>query len=110
MVGWIVIGAGFLVMGLSWAGKVGKLPRNYFAGIRLPSTLRSDEAWAAGHRAAGTTMIVSSLFLVAMGVRILMMGVEESEDGIWWFAGPMLGGFLIATVQAHRAAKAATRD
>lgn len=30
----------------------GRLPRNQWAGIRTRSTMRSDQAWMAGHRAA----------------------------------------------------------
>ena len=104
--GAIVIASGLLVMGIAWAGRVGKLPRNHFAGIRLPSTMRSDRAWVAAHRAGWAMTLVSSFFLVALGMRIMAVGAEESEDGIWWFIGPMLIALLIGTVQGHRAAKA----
>lgn len=30
----------------------GRLQRNQYFGIRTPSTMRSDQAWVAGHRAA----------------------------------------------------------
>lgn len=93
-------------MGVGWAGRTGKLPRNHFAGIRLPSTMRSDRAWAAAHRAGWAMTFVSSLFLIAMGVRIMAVGAEESEGGIWWFIGPMLIALVIGAIQGHRAAKA----
>ncbi|MGO8876227.1 MAG: SdpI family protein [Acidimicrobiales bacterium] len=32
----------------AWRQPEDALPRNGFVGIRLPSTMRSDEAWAAG--------------------------------------------------------------
>jgi uncharacterized membrane protein len=101
-----VIAGGLVVMLIAWLGKIGKLPRNHFAGIRLPSTMRSDRAWAAAHRAGWTMTFVSSLFLIALGVRILMIGAEDAEGEVWWFVGPMLATLLVAAVQARNAAKA----
>ena len=106
MIGLIVIFAGLLVLGVAWAGKIGKLPRNHFAGIRLPSTMRSDRAWAAAHRAGGDMSMLASLFMVAMGIRIMMVGEAEAEGEVWWFIGPMLVILIIGAVQGHRAAKA----
>lgn len=103
--GGLAIAAGVLVMLLALLGKIEKLPRNHFAGIRLPSTMRSDRVWAAAHRASWTMTMLASLFLIALGVRILMIGAEEAESEIWWFVGPMLIALLVGTVQAHRAAK-----
>ncbi|MEA2453485.1 MAG: hypothetical protein QOG04_2195 [Actinomycetota bacterium] len=104
--GWIIVGAGLLVVVIAWAGMIGKLPRNYFVGIRLPSTLRSDRAWEAGHRAGAPLMMAGGVLLAACGVRILFIGAEAIEGEVWAFVGPMLALFLVATVQAHRAAKA----
>ena len=104
-IGIVVIVAGLLVTLLGWLGKIGKLPRNHFAGIRLPSTMRSDRAWAAAHRAGGNMTMLASLFMVAMGIRIAMVGEEQIEQEAWWFAGPMLVLLVIGAVQGHRAAK-----
>ena len=106
MLGALVIVAGLAVLGIAWAGKIGKLPRNHFAGIRLPSTMRSDRAWAAAHRAGWAMTSISSLFLVALGIRIIAVGADRAEDGIWWFIGPMSLTLLIGAIQGHRAAKA----
>ena len=105
-----MIAAGLLVMGLGWLAKSGTLPRNHFAGIRLPSTMRSDRAWVAAHRAGWSMTLVASLLLVAMGVRTLMTSAEEIEKEVWWFVGPMLVALLVATVQAHVAAKKAYKE
>ncbi|MCA0336276.1 MAG: SdpI family protein [Actinobacteria bacterium] len=40
------------VVGTTWAAATNKLARNPLAGIRTRSTMRSDTAWVAGHRAA----------------------------------------------------------
>lgn len=37
------------------------LPRNRFAGIRLPWTMASDEAWAAAHRRSSWIMVIGGL-------------------------------------------------
>ncbi|MUL78853.1 SdpI family protein [Mycolicibacterium sp. CBMA 226] len=37
---------------VSWRAATGRLARNQWTGIRTPSTMRSDQAWVAGHRAA----------------------------------------------------------
>lgn len=41
-----------LLIAVDWAAVKGHLRRNQFVGIRTPSTMRSDQAWVAGHRAA----------------------------------------------------------
>jgi SdpI/YfhL protein family len=41
-----------LLIAIDWAAAKGRLRRNQFVGIRTPSTMRSDQAWVAGHRAA----------------------------------------------------------
>jgi SdpI/YfhL protein family len=40
-----------IVVGVGRMAATGRLPRNLFAGIRIPSTMRSDEAWRAAQRA-----------------------------------------------------------
>jgi uncharacterized membrane protein len=40
------------LIGLASRAAKGRLRRNQWAGIRTPSTMESDQAWAAGHRAA----------------------------------------------------------
>ncbi|MFC8680179.1 SdpI family protein [Microbacterium ureisolvens] len=48
----VMVGAGLLMLWLARAAASGRLGRNQLAGVRLPSTLASDKAWLAGHRAA----------------------------------------------------------
>jgi uncharacterized membrane protein len=44
--------AALLVAIVSQVGGNGTLGRNGLIGLRIPSTMQSDEAWQAGHRAA----------------------------------------------------------
>lgn len=48
----LMVGSGILMLWLARAAASGRLKRNQAAGIRLPSTLASDEAWLVAHRAA----------------------------------------------------------
>lgn len=41
MAGIVLMVAGLIVAGVGLIGRAGKLPRNHFVGIRLPSTMRS---------------------------------------------------------------------
>ena len=57
-----------LLIAIDWAAANGRLRRNQFVGIRTPSTMRSDPAWMAGHRAA---LRLTPLHLVT-GVSLLI--------------------------------------
>jgi uncharacterized membrane protein len=72
-----LIGAGALALAAALVSLVvrlaatGTLRRNAWAGIRLPATMRSDAAWAAGHRAAVRFTDVAALgALVGAGVAV----------------------------------------
>lgn len=52
IVGAAFAGIGWLLYGVARAASDGGIDRNRAVGIRLPTLMRSDEAWAAGHRAA----------------------------------------------------------
>jgi uncharacterized membrane protein len=96
---------------LSRAAK-GRLPRNQWVGIRTPSTMRSDQAWMAGHRAALRLAPLYLLTTVVTCVALLVAALFGSTVNIVVLVG--LGGFalvLVATfcsaVVAGRAAKKA---
>jgi hypothetical protein len=86
----------------------GRLPRNLVAGIRIPSTLRSDEAWRAGHEAAGTALTAAGIgpLIVAAVVAVTHPGrgarTALSRIGTAW----LLCCLGLATFQASRAARA----
>lgn len=41
-----------IVVSVTWRAASGRLARNQTMGIRIPSTMASEKAWQAGHRAA----------------------------------------------------------
>ena len=68
---WLVVGAA--VGGAGWAGMTGRLPRQHWAGIRLPSTMRSDQTWRAAHRAGGPWVVAGGLVGVIGGTGLLLV-------------------------------------
>jgi uncharacterized membrane protein len=67
---WLVVG---VVIGrVGWLGGKGRLPRQHWAGIRLPSTMRSDETWRAAHRAGGPWLVAAGLATALGGAGLLL--------------------------------------
>ena len=93
----------------------GSLPRNGMAGIRIPSTMASDEAWVAGHRAATGWLWASAAVVGLGGVGALAAGLAGLGEG--WVVAFGLGGMigllvplLAGTVVAGRAATRVTQQ
>lgn len=106
VVGLILAGAGLLI---GWMGNMqrnGTLKRNPMMGIRIPSTMASDEAWDAGHRAAAATTIASGGVLLVGGLAVVAMGPSAAGVGIGITTVATVVLTLLSAVQAHRAAKA----
>lgn len=64
----IVAIGGLLFVVLGWLGLTGRPPRNGFAGIRTPYTMKSDQHWYAAHR-YGAPMLIFG------GVAVFMTGL-----------------------------------
>jgi SdpI/YfhL protein family len=90
----------------------GRLPRNQWAGIRTPSTMRSEQAWMAGHRAA---LRLTPLYLLVTAIAcaaLLWAALYASTTAVVMIIG--LGGFaaliallLYTGIIAGKAAKSA---
>ena len=117
MVGWGIVGglvmiaAGAAVLYVARLGAEGRLHRNYWAGIRFPSTLRSDEAWQAAHLAAAPSLrwagesaliggIVGTVALVLGSPAVFVVALLAGAIGLIAFA-------LASTVVGVKAARRA---
>jgi SdpI/YfhL protein family len=66
----------FVLVVVDWAAASGRLRRNQWMGIRIPSTMRSDRGWVAGHHAALGLMPLH-----------LMVGVGFEPPWVRWRLG-----------------------
>lgn len=97
---------------ISWRAANGRLKRNQTTGIRTPSTMRSDQAWVAGHRAA---LRLTPLYLLQLAIVLTLLTVAllhaHTRTGI--VVAGIVGTLLFlpvvffTTLVAGRAAKAA---
>lgn len=82
----------------------GRLRRNPFAGIRIPSLTASDDAWVSGHRTAvpPTTggavvcIVLAAIVLADPGLALLGAVLETAV---------LVLGVLVGAVRADRAAR-----
>jgi hypothetical protein len=102
--------AGLLIMWLGDRAAAGKLSRNRWAGIRTPSTLKSDAAWEIAHEVGGPWMSRGGLLGAVGGLCGVLAGLLGSSEG--WVAGFALAGaagmvvMLVAgTILGARAAR-----
>jgi uncharacterized protein YjeT (DUF2065 family) len=106
-VGLILIAAGALFLWLARLSRAGRLPRNGLVGIRIPSTLASDEAWQAGHLAAAPlTRAIGGVWLGA-GVVLLFVAAESPAASI--LTGGSTAAVLVLVLLAALVADRATR-
>ena len=100
-----------LFIATSWAAANGRLRRNQYVGIRSPSTMRSDQAWVAGHRAALRLMPLH--LLTGVGLLLTVLSAQTVGDvhlvGVCGAAVFVVVAVITAIV-AGRAAKAVDGD
>jgi uncharacterized membrane protein len=64
---------------------------NSFAGIRMPTTLRSETNWLATHRLTGRLTIIAGILL--LGAAFLV----PVQTLVWWVIGCVIGPMVIGT-------------
>jgi ABC-type sugar transport system permease subunit len=95
--------ATLLVAVMSQLGGNGRLPRNGSFGLRIPSTMASDEAWRAGHHAAARPAWIG--FGVIAIVAILALLLPTSIAGVVIVAAIFLITVVWSVVAASHAAR-----
>ena len=98
---------GAIVVALGRLAAAGRLPRNLFAGIRIPSTLRDDESWRAGHLAAASALTIAGFGPIGIAAAVGVMRPGPSGQAALFRLGTawLLGWLGLATFQASRAAR-----
>jgi uncharacterized membrane protein len=97
----VVTLGGVLIVAIGWLGLLEKLPPNWFAGIRIPFTMRSRENWYATHHAAAPLLILGGVAIVAAGMAFLPFSLAgKLSDGLAAGISLALAGVLIVTVAA----------
>lgn len=85
----------------------GTLPRNPIVGIRLPSTMQSDEAWKVAHQRTWIgTALVALLFLVGSIFMLACWEITDISDAVV-VAVILSAAVPVLVVQASCAKKAA---
>lgn len=84
---WVLVGVMFVVLGMI----LPRLRLNRWFGVRTPWSMRSPEAWARTHRAAGRVMVVCGAALAlssSIAVRVIAIGVlvVVPVAQSWWIA------------------------
>jgi hypothetical protein len=97
--------SGIVVVAIGRLAAKGRLPRNLFAGIRIPSTMRSDEAWRAGHEAAASALTAAGIGPIAAAVIVATRGPSRDTQSLLFRVGNgwLLAWLGLATVQASGA-------
>jgi uncharacterized membrane protein len=100
-----------LLITIDWAAANGRLRRNQFVGIRTPSTMRSDLAWAAGHRAALRLTPVHLLTGVAVLTALVFTRTVAGLNVVGVSGAVVFVVVVVLTaIVAGRAAKASERN
>ena len=101
----VLVGAGLLVASVTRRAADGRLPRNVLAGLRTTATLRSDEAWRAGHAAARSASDAAGAVFALSGVGALLLRSAPAFAAV--VLGGTLGVLVLSVVAARRAGRAA---
>ncbi len=102
----LLLGVGLIYVGI--ISIRGQLPRNGRLGIRTPSTLESDAAWHAAHRAAGPWIIAAAFGTVVPAAVALFRAPNDTFTLITMVGlGLMVALVAVASLAANAAAEAA---
>lgn len=77
LLGILLLAAAATLITVSWLGWRQRLPRNRFAGVRTPATLRSQAAFSAANRVAAAPVGAAGVVCAAGGA--LALGAQGAE-------------------------------
>lgn len=96
LVGLLLTVSGAGLCWIAWLGSQRRLPRNYWVGIRLPSTMADDESWALAHEEAAGALGIAGGIAATGGVGVLAVGLDDVVGTI--VAGITMVGLLVSIV------------
>ncbi len=109
--GGLMLLTGLVIMWMSNRMAEGEFKPNKWAGIRTPSTMKSDEAWYAAHEAGAAAMNAAGMLGATGGLAGIIAGLFGASEAV--VAGLILAGALPMTilliVSAVRGIRAARR-
>ena len=107
----VMAGSGLLLVWMARATASGRLGRNMIAGIRIPSTMASDEAWLAAHRRAERPMVLAGVAGTVGGpvAALLPLPTPVLVGVLFCWCAVMLVAVLYAARVGSRAALRATQ-
>lgn len=87
----------------------GRLKRNSWAGIRLPATITSDQAWVVAHATALPYIWVTAIINAVLSVFVLILGAPENVTTLILMTlglVVLVGGLILGSSRGVRAARA----
>lgn len=104
--GLLLIAAGAILGVVAYRSHRGTLPRNWIVGIRTTTTLASDEAWNAAHRAGARALSVGAWGALLTGAVLLLrpsngLGLAVMAAGLVWLLGWVVRAAYLGTRAAR---------
>ena len=104
----VMVAAGVLLIWMANAAASGRLRRNQFAGIRIPSTMASEGAWVAAHvRARRVTVYAGVVSVLGGALALVPIPMPAVVVGVLVAAVGMLGSVLYGARVGSAAGRAA---